>query len=113
MEGRAIASYINTQLVNADDVWIQMNRWGPPVYAATVTVTGTVTYQLEGTFNHLNRGETATPFTLDDAAGTSISGETTTKCFNLQEIPMEFMRVNQTAGGGTVDIHVVQQGSET
>jgi hypothetical protein len=113
VEGRTIASPINTQLSNADDVWIPTNHWGPPVYAALVTVTGTVVYQLEGTFDRINRGEAPVSWVLDDASGIPIVGETVTKCFNLQEIPLEFIRVNQTAGGGTVAIHLVQQGLET
>ena len=90
-----------------------MNRWGPPIYAALVTVTGTVVYQLEGTFNQLNRGDTPVSWVLDDLSGVPIIGETETQCFNLQEIPLEFIRVNKTSGGGTVTIHIVQQGSET
>ena len=88
--------------------WFQLNRWSPQVYTFAVSITGTATVDLEITFMQLNRGESATAsdiFTL--AGGGAISSNT---AVNVDGMPIEFVRVNQTSGTGTVSLHVMQQG---
>ena len=102
---------VNVQKTAADEAWIILNRWSPPNHLARITVVGVATYQIEGTMNRLNRGETADEFVLDDASGCAITGFTVSQTFILGQIPLEAIRVNQTDGGGTVNIHIMQQGA--
>ena len=112
-----MSAYINTKQVNSAGTgakpWIQLNRWGAPHYMVNVTVNGAATYTIEGTLVQLNRQETAAAsdiFAVDDAQYTSIAGQTSTASYQLAPGPLEFIRINQTAGGGSVDFHVVQSG---
>ena len=112
-----MSTYINTNQINSAGVgakpWIQLNRWGAPHYIIRATVNGAATYTIEGTLVQLNRGQIAAAsdiFPVDDAQYTPIIAQTTTQTFQLAPGPLEFIRVNQTAGAGSVDLHVMQSG---
>lgn len=111
-----MATPINTEKTTSAGVvagdWIPMNRWSIAEYSAYVAVTGTITYQIEGTLNKINQGETAVAFILDDASGAAISGKTTTSAYDIGNAPVEAIRINQTAGTGSTTIRVMQSGAD-
>lgn len=88
--------------------WFMLNRWSPSNYTVNIIMSGTATVDLEGTLVQLNRGDTATPddiFVLP--GGASI---TATAAVNVADVPVEALRINQTAGIGTVTMHIMQGG---
>lgn len=90
--------------------WVVLNRWGPAAYQISMVLTGAATYDLEGTNSRLNRGETAVVFKVDDHAHTPITAQTSDMAFHLDTAPIEAVRINQTAGAGSVMLYVKQQG---
>ena len=91
--------------------WVLLNRWGPSAYQVSMVLSGAATYDLEGTNSRLNRGETAIVFKIDDAQFTPITGQTGDKAFELSKAPVEAVRINQTAGAGSVTLYVKLQGA--
>jgi len=109
-------AYINREQINSAGVgakpWIPVNRWSNSGdYSIFANVTGTATYTLEVTLDQLNR---MTPAEIANAKVCPVveaTDQTTDGCFNITSTPLEFIRVNQTAGTGSVDIHIQQNGS--
>lgn len=88
--------------------WIPVNRWGPSNYTINLTFNGAATVNVEATLVQLNRGEAAVStdiFTLP-----SLGAITANVAVQVSDTPFEFIRVNQTAGVGSVDIHIMQGG---
>ena len=75
--------------------------------SVVTTANGTVTYDVEFTLDQVNRvGVTIIDRPIEN--GTSL---TTDANLNVTETPMEAVRVNITAGAGSVDFHVMQSGN--
>lgn len=88
--------------------WIPLNRWSKDSYSIVTTVNGTATYTVEFTLDQINRAgvlgnEVARPV----LGGTGLTADAN---LNIANTPMEAMRVNITAGAGSVDLHVMQNG---
>lgn len=88
--------------------WIPLNRWAKDDLSIVTTANGTVTYDIEFTIDQVNRpnvlgNEDARPV----ANGTGLTADAN---LNVTETPMEAIRVNITAGAGSVDFHVMQSG---
>jgi hypothetical protein len=102
-------SIINRKQSNANDagtgakVWIPLDRWSHDSNLSLVLrFTGSATVNIEGTLDQINRGDTAIAFTID--GGTAITADNE---FSVTAIPMEAIRLNQTAGAGSVSFHVM------
>lgn len=104
--------YLNKKIVYASGVgekdWFALNRWGVPNYTLNIIINGTASVNVEGTLAQINRGEAATAddvFTLPGATGI-----TSTQAVNSADLPLEFVRINQVSGTGTVTLHIMQGG---
>lgn len=109
-----MSAYINRNQINTtgtgEKPWVPLNRWANDDYTVKLTVNGMATFSLEGTISQINRGESGSEFTLNDESGTPISGITSTTTYVIAATPLEAIRVNQTAGTGSVDMHIMQSG---
>lgn len=88
--------------------WFQLNRWGPQIYTFAISFSGTATVDLEITFVQLNRNATISSndiFTLPSGVGI-----TSNTAINVADMPIEFVRINQVGGTGTVSLHIMQSG---
>lgn len=88
--------------------WIPLNRWGNDFnYSIVLTFTGAATVTVEGTVDYLNRpNQTIVPFDIVNAVGV-----TSDSSINIIGTPLEGLRINQTAGAGSVEFHVMQGGA--
>lgn len=115
-----MGAYINVKQVNTLGIgakpWIPMNRWSTDHYSLILTVTGTATFDVEGTLKKLNQAASDTDLAAGPPAASDIfgianaTGLTASAALNIVDTPLEAIRVNQTAGPGSVDFHVAQQG---
>jgi hypothetical protein len=108
-------AYINRKQENEAGIgekpWVPMNRWTNAAnYTIVTTVTGAATYTVEVTLDQLNRMSAAEIAAADVCPIENIVDETTNGCFNVTATPAEFIRVNQTAGAGSVTFHAMQSG---
>ena len=108
-------AYINHNQINETGTgakpWIAANRWSNASnYTIFATVNGTVTYTLETTIEQLNRLTAAEIAVAKVCPVVDATDQIANGCFNITATPLEFIRVNQTAGSGSVDIHVMQSG---
>jgi hypothetical protein len=90
--------------------WFMLNRWSPSNYIVNIIISGVATVDLEGTMVQLNRGETTTAsdiFVLPGGASIAAS-----VAVNVADVPIEAIRINQTAGAGTVTMHIMQAGRD-
>ena len=105
-----MASFINRKQTAVTGVgdWIPLNRWSKDDYSIVTTVNGTATYTIEFTLDQVNRAGVLG----NEVARPVLNGEDLTASANLNitETPMEAIRVNITAGAGSVDFHVMQNG---
>lgn len=93
--------------VGAKD-WFMLNRWSPSSYTVNLILDAGVTVDLEGTAIQLNRGETATADDIFVLPGGSAISATT--AISVVDVPLEAIRINQTAGVGSAIMHVMQGG---
>ncbi len=115
-----MGAYINVKQANSAGIgikpWIPMNRWGRDHFSLVLSFIGSATASVEGTLKKLNQASDST----DLAAGPPVAGDvfTITNATDLTsdvalvivDTPLEAIRINQTAGVGSVDLHVMQQG---
>lgn len=87
--------------------WIPLNRWSNDDLSVVTTANGTVTYDVEFTLDQVNRAGV----TVVDRPILNGTGLTADANLNVTETPMEAVRVNITAGAGSVDFHVMQSGN--
>lgn len=109
-------AYINRDQINVAGVgekpWIPMNRWSNSAdYTIFAKVDGVVTYTIETTVAQLNRMTPAEIAAAKICSVVDATNQVADGCFNITATPVEFIRVNQTLGTGSVDIHVQQNGS--
>ena len=88
--------------------WIPLNRYSKNDYSIITTVNGTATYSVEITLDQINRSgilgtETARP--VVSAIDLTVDAN-----LNITSTPAEAIRINITAGAGSVDFHVMQSG---
>lgn len=87
--------------------WIPLNRWdNGSNYSLVIGISGTATVTVQGTLDQINRGQTPKAFDIENAVDLTTSVD-----LNITDTPLEAIRVNQTAGTGTVEFHVMQGGS--
>lgn len=108
-------AYINHNQINGTGTgakpWIALNRWSNSAnYTIFATVNGIATYTLESSIDQLNRLTAAQIAAAKVCPVVDAIDQTANGCFNITGTPLEFIRVNQTAGDGSVDIHVMQSG---
>ena len=107
-----MSAYINRKQSNSAGVgakpWVQLNRWDNNAnYSLVLKFTGTATVTVEGTLDHINRElETIEAFDVENAIDLTADAY-----LNITNTPLEAIRINQTAGAGSVDFHVMQGGS--
>lgn len=108
-----MGSPINIKRVNSAGVgvkpWIPLNRWTNDDLTINLSINGTATVTVEATLVQINRG--GVPVPADIFPITNLTAITATTAANIPETPLEFIRVNQTAGTGSANLHVMQQGS--
>ena len=75
----------------------------------SVLVTGTATYTVQYTFDQINQTPGWTPATGNWVDHPSLTSQTATKDSNLA-YPAMAVRINQTAGSGSVRFTVIQAG---
>jgi len=108
-------AYINVKQVNTSSTgikpWIPVNRWtNGSNYTIICSVDGVATYTLETTIEMLNRltaDELAAVVACPVENAVDLSGSS---CLNIFSTPAEAFRINQTAGAGTVTMHIMQAG---
>lgn len=92
--------------------WIPVNRWSNSGnYSIIATVDGVATYTVEMTLEMLNRKTdaqiaNAVVCPVENAVDLTVDG-----CLNITETPVEFFRIHQTLGAGSVDVHLMQSGN--
>lgn len=107
-----MSSPINVKQVNdagaGEKEWISLNRFGEDNITLNAVVNGLATFTIEGTLVQLNRGQ---PLAAEDVFSiTNLVDLTASTSANIEDTPLEAIRVNQTAGAGDVTLHVMQQG---
>ena len=94
--------------------WITLNRLTGANYSLNLIVTGTVTFDVEATLKQLNNATNlpeAGAAAAEDIFGIQgLAGLTASQAAKIEHTPLEAIRVNQTAGTGSVTIHVMQEG---
>lgn len=108
-------AYINVKQENAAGVgikdWIALNRWSNAGnYTVMTTVSGAATYTLETTIDQLNRFTAAEIAAAEVCPVENAVDQTVDGCFNITATPLEFIRINQTVGAGSVTMRVMQSG---
>lgn len=113
-----MGAYLNYKQENAAGVgtkpWIPLNRWDRGDFSLNIIITGTVTMDVEGTLKKLNQDTDSTdiaagsPSAEDIFAIASATGLTASTALNITDTPLEAIRINQTAGTGSVKLHVMQ-----
>ncbi len=109
---------VNVKQVNAagtgEKPWIPLNRMSTPTYALNIIIDGTATVSIQGTLKQQNNatGEPqAGPAQAEDIFDImGLTGITATQQSQLVDVPLEFIRANQTSGAGSVTLHVMQAG---
>jgi hypothetical protein len=102
-----MAAYINRKQDNVAGTgakpWIPLNRWSDNSNLSLVLrFTGAATVDIEATLDQINRGDTVTAFTVVNGAAITADTE-----LNITATPLESIRINQTAGAGSVSFHVM------
>jgi len=108
-------AYINRKQTNPTGIgekdWVPLNRWSNASnYSIVTTVNGIATYTIESTLDQLNRLTLAEIANVDVCAIENAIDQTTSGCFNVTATPLEAIRIKQTAGTGSVVMHVMQAG---
>lgn len=109
-----MGAYINRKQVNGVAVGAQpaipLNRWGNNDYTVKVSGTGTSAYTLQATIDQINRdGVTPSWFTINDEAGSPISGATTETTYVISNTPLEAIRISHDVSTAST-FHVMQSG---
>lgn len=101
---------INREVVHtgADNTVLPMNRWGPPNFSVNVK---SGTWNIQGTTDQVNRGDTATWVTLAGASHpTGVVGTLAAAAagfYSIDDVPLEAIKLT-SVGAGTV--RVIQSG---
>ena len=109
---------INVKQENAagtgEKPWLTLNRLTTPDYSLNIIVSGTATFDIQGTLKQLNNAtnlpEAGTPAAEDIFSIQGLTGLTASTAAKITNTPLEAIRVNQTAGTGSVTLHVMQAG---
>ena len=92
--------------------WIPVNRWTENgSFSIMTTIVAPVTYTIETTIDPVNRPD---EIALADVVVCSVEnaiGLTADARLNITNTPLEAIRINQTAGAGSVRFKVMQNGS--
>ena len=94
--------------------WIILNRQSKPDYSLNIIITGTVTASIQATLKQQNnptnepQAGAAQAEDIFDISG--LTGITASQASKIVDTPLEAIRVNQTAGTGSVTLHVMQAG---
>jgi hypothetical protein len=102
---------INRKQVNTTGTglkpFVPLNRWG---FGADISInivfSGAATVTLEGTLDHVNREGVTDVFDIVNGVGITVD-----TALNITDTPLEAIRINQTAGTGSVTMHVMQGGA--
>ena len=86
--------------------WVSVSRYSGSDYTLNLIVTGTATFDVEGT---LVKIEETTPLAEDIFQISGLTAQTASVQAKINGTPLEALRVNQTAGTGSVTMHVNQR----